>query len=195
NIWAYARVDTVKEKTLKKLKQAGINWLALGIESANADVRDGASKKMKPRDIVEIVHEIQAAGIRVIGNFIFGLQDDTLESMNETLEMAKELNCEFANFYCAMAYPGSQLHAIALADNLKLPNEWTGFSQHSYNMQPLPSKHLSAKQIVAFRDNAFHEYNQSEVYLTMLEKKFGTKVKQHMMEITQTRLKRAILEP
>ena len=193
NIWAYARVDTVKEKTLKKLKQAGINWLALGIESANADVRDGASKKMKPRDIAEIVHEIQAAGIRIIGNFIFGLQDDTLASMNETLTMAKDLNCEFANFYCAMAYPGSQLHSLALAQNLKLPDEWTGFSQHSYNMQPLPSKYLSAKQIVEFRDNAFHDYNQSDTYLTMLEEKFGKAVKEHMMEITQTRLKRAIL--
>ncbi|MDQ7090775.1 MAG: radical SAM protein [Methylococcales bacterium] len=194
NIWAYARVDTVKEKTLKKLKQAGINWLALGIESANADVRDGASKKMKPRDIAEIVNEIQAAGIRVIGNFIFGLQDDTLASMTETLTMAKELNCEFANFYCAMAYPGSQLYTIALADHLKLPDEWTGYSQHSYNIQPLPSKHLTAKEIVAFRDNAFHDYNESDFYLSMLNDKFGLAVKEHMMEITQTRLKRAILD-
>ncbi|MCK4493224.1 MAG: cobalamin-dependent protein [Methylococcales bacterium] len=194
NIWAYARVDTVKEKTLAKLKQAGVNWLALGIESANSGVRDGASKKMKPRDIAEIVNEIQAAGIRVIANFIFGLQDDTLESMTETLEMAKELNCEFANFYCAMAYPGSQLYNIALAENLKLPEAWTGYSQHSYNIQPLPSKYLTAKEIVAFRDDAFHEYNESEIYLSMLEEKFGLAVKEHMMETTKTRLKRAILE-
>ncbi len=193
NIWAYARVDTVKEKTLTKLKQAGINWLALGIESANAEVRDGASKKMKPRDIAEIVNEIQAAGIHVIANFIFGLQDDTLESMTETLEMAKALNCEFANFYCAMAYPGSQLYNIALKENLKLPDAWTGFSQHSYNIQPLPSKQLTAKEIVSFRDNAFHEYNESAPYLAMLEKTFGVAVKEHMIETTSTRLKRAIL--
>ncbi|MEI6705376.1 MAG: radical SAM protein, partial [Deltaproteobacteria bacterium] len=42
NIWVYARVDTVKPENLAKMKQAGINWLALGIESANPDVRDGA---------------------------------------------------------------------------------------------------------------------------------------------------------
>jgi len=72
NIWAYARVDTVKEHTLKKLKKAGFNWLALGIESANADVRDGASKKMRVKDIQSIVNKIQNAGIRVIGNYIFG---------------------------------------------------------------------------------------------------------------------------
>lgn len=194
NIWAYARVDTVKEKTLQKMKQAGINWLALGIESANAEVRDGASKKMKPRDIAEIVHEIQDAGIRVIGNYIFGLPDDTIESMNETLQMAKELNCEFSNFYCAMAYPGSKLYDMAIKDGLDLPNEWTGYSQHSYNIQPLASNHLTARQIVEFRDNAFHEYNENPVYLDMLEEKFGPLVKEHMMETTKTRLKRAILE-
>lgn len=35
NIWAYARVDTVQPANLARMKQAGINWLALGIESAN----------------------------------------------------------------------------------------------------------------------------------------------------------------
>ncbi|MCB5266555.1 MAG: B12-binding domain-containing radical SAM protein [Candidatus Cloacimonetes bacterium] len=194
NIWAYARVDTVHERTLAKMRQAGFAWLALGIESANADVRDGASKKMRVQDIQGIVHKIQEAGIRVIANYIFGLPDDTQESMQETLDMAKELNCEFANFYCAMAYPGSQLYNIALKEGWKLPDSWTGYSQHSYNIQPLPSKTLSAKEIVAFRDNAFHEYNENEKYLHMLEEKFGKEVRAHMQEITQTRLKRAILE-
>ena len=43
----------------------------------------------------------------MIGNYIFGLPEDDLETMQETLDLALELNCEFANFYCAMAYPGS----------------------------------------------------------------------------------------
>jgi len=193
NIWAYARVDTVHEKTLSKMKQAGFNWLALGIESANAEVRDGASKKMRVKDIQSIVTKIQDEGIRVIGNYIFGLPDDTLESMQDTLDMAKELNCEFANFYCAMAYPGSQLYNIALEQGWELPKEWTGYSQHSYNIQPLPSKTVSAKEIVKFRDNAFHEYNENNIYLNMLETKFCKEVREHMETITKTRLKRKII--
>ncbi len=35
NIWAYARVDTVKDGMLDKLKRAGFNWLAFGIEAAS----------------------------------------------------------------------------------------------------------------------------------------------------------------
>ena len=194
NIWCYARVDTVKEATLAKMKRAGINWLALGIESANPNVRDGASKKMRVDDITNVVRQIQEAGIRVIGNYIFGLPDDTSESMRQTLDMAKELNCEFANMYCAMAYPGSPLYNIALKEGWKLPEVWHGYSQHSYVMQPLPSKHLSTKEIVQFRDDAFHEYFENSRYLDMLEEKFGIDVKLHMQEITKTRLKRRILE-
>lgn len=194
NIWAYARVDTVKKENLKKMKKAGINWLALGIESANPDVRDGVQKRMRVSDIKNLVQTIQNAGIRVIGNYIFGLPDDNPETMQETLAMAMDLNCEFANFYCAMAYSGSKLYEIAVKEGWELPKEWHGFSQHSCEMLPLPTKYLSAKEVLRFRDDAFHNYFESPNYLNMIEQKFGYKVKEHIQEMTKTRLKRKLLE-
>jgi radical SAM superfamily enzyme YgiQ (UPF0313 family) len=194
NIWAYARVDTLKIENLEKIKKAGINWLALGIESANPDVRDGADKKMRVRDIKNVVSKIQDAGIRVIGNYIFGLPDDTLETMRETLDMAVELNCEFANFYCAMAYPGSKLYDIAVKEGWMLPKEWHNFSQHSYGMLPLPTRSLAAETVLEFRDSAFHKYFENPRYLNMVESKFGKAVKEHIMKMTKVRLKRELLE-
>lgn len=194
NIWAYARVDTVKTEHLKKMKKAGINWLALGIESANPEVRDGAQKRMRVKDIKNVVQTIQNTGIRVIGNYIFGLPEDTLETMQETLDMAMDLNCEFANFYCAMAYPGSKLYDIAVKKGWKLPEKWHGFSQHSFEMLPLPTKFISAKEVLKFRDTAFHKYFENPLYLSMIEDKFGMKVKEHIQEMTKTRLKRELLD-
>jgi radical SAM superfamily enzyme YgiQ (UPF0313 family) len=194
NIWAYARVDTVKAEYLQKMKNAGINWLALGIESANPDVRDGASKKMRIHDIKKVVRAIQEAGIRVIGNYIFGLPEDTNETMQETLDMAIDLNCEFANFYSGMAYPGSKLYDIAVKEGLNLPKEWHGYSQHSYDILPLPTKYISAREVLKFRDDAFHQYFENPGYLGMIEHKFGNEAKVHIQEIIKTRLKRQILE-
>ncbi|MEW6556583.1 MAG: radical SAM protein [Elusimicrobiota bacterium] len=192
NIWAYARVDTVKPENLEKMKRAGINWLALGIESANPGVRDGASKKIKS-NIKLIVKSIQNAGIRVLGNFIFGLPNDTLETMQETLDMALELNCEFVNFYCAMAYPGSKLYEIAVKEKWKLPDAWHGFSQHSYETLPLSTKYVTAKEVLKFRDDAFYKYFQNSNYLCMIEAKFGIKVRQQIEGMTKIKLKRKIL--
>lgn len=195
NIWAYARVDTIKPGNLQKMKKAGINWLALGIESANPAVRDGASKKMRVRvnDIKEVVRAIQDAGIRIIGNYIFGLPDDTLETMQETLDMAIDLKCEFVNFYSAMAYPGSKLYDIAIKEGWELPKEWHGYSQHSYETLPLPTKYISAKEVLRFRDNAFHEYFSNSNYLKMIEDKFGRNVRSHIEHMSSVRLKRRVL--
>ena len=49
NIWAYARVDTVRSHMLEKLRKAGVRWLALGIESGSEHVRDGAEKSFSQR--------------------------------------------------------------------------------------------------------------------------------------------------
>jgi hypothetical protein len=114
--------------------------------------------------------------------------------MQETLHMAIELNCEFANFYSAMAYPGSKLYEIAVKERWQLPDEWHGFSQHSYEMLPLPTKHISAQEGLKFRDDAFHTYFGTPAYLEMIERKFGKKVKEHIQVMTRTRLKRKVLE-
>ena len=44
NIWAYARVDTVKNGNLEKLRRAGFKWLAFGIEAGNENVRTDINK-------------------------------------------------------------------------------------------------------------------------------------------------------
>lgn len=194
NIWAYARIDTVKSGQLPLLRAAGIRWLALGIESGSAHVRDGASKSFDADDIREVVRQIQLADINVIGNYIFGLPDDTLETMRETLNLALELNCEFANLYSAMAYPGSPLYRQAVEQNWQLPESWSGFSQHSYDCTPLPTQTLSSAEVLRFRDQAFHELFESKRYLDMVTQRFGQETAEHIRKMARQRLKRRIVE-
>ncbi len=200
NIWTYARVDTTKEEHLDKFKKAGINWLALGIESGDNEVRGKVSKgRFKKEEIYRVVGEIKNHGINVGGNYIFGLPDDDMGSMGKTLEMAKELNCEWANFYSAMAYPGSKLHTESVANKVPLPEDfkdigWQGYSQHSYNSLPLSTDHLSSKEVLQFRDNAFDEYFTSERYLGMIGEKFGSRAREHLEGMTGIKLKRMLLE-
>jgi radical SAM superfamily enzyme YgiQ (UPF0313 family) len=194
NIWAYARVDTVKPRMLARLRAAGIRWLALGIESGSEHVRDGAEKSFSRAEIVDVVRRIQEAGINVIGNFIFGLPDDDMETMRETLDLALELNCEFANFYSAMAYPGSPLYRTAVENGWQLPDQWSGFSQHSYDCLPLPTEKVAARDVLRFRDEAFHRYFASRRYLDMVTQKFGWETRAHICDMAGHRLRRKLLE-
>jgi anaerobic magnesium-protoporphyrin IX monomethyl ester cyclase len=194
NIWAYARVDTVRPHMLAKLRQAGVQWLALGIESGSEHVRDGAEKSFSQSEIVDIIRRIQQSGISVIGNYIFGLPDDDLATMQETLELAIELNCEFANFYSAMAYPGSPLFRVAVENGWALPDSWSGFSQHSFDCLPLPTEKVSAAQVLRFRDEAFERYFTTKRYLDMVTQKFGWTARGHIERMSRHRLRRRILE-
>jgi radical SAM superfamily enzyme YgiQ (UPF0313 family) len=195
NIWAYARVDTVRDEMLEKLKRAGFNWLAFGIEAANERVRDQVQKGFDQEDIYRTIGKVRDAGISVIGNYIFGLPEDNFDTMQETLDLALDLNCEFGNFYCAMAYPGSQLYTHALKEGLPLPETWSGYSQHAVDTLPLPTKYLPASEVIRFRDNAFHTYFSNPRYLDMVAKKFGADTLDHVREMTSFRLERNFVQP
>jgi radical SAM superfamily enzyme YgiQ (UPF0313 family) len=190
NIWAYARVDTMKDGMVEKLKRAGFNWLAFGIEAAAERVRDDVRKGFGQEDVFRTVDAVRAAGINVIGNYIFGLPEDDLQTMQATLDMALELNCEFANFYSAMAYPGSRLYEMALEKGWPLPQKWSGYSQHSVDTLPLPTKYLSAADVLRFRDHAFQVYFNSPRYLEMITGKFGGATAEHLREMASHKLVR-----
>lgn len=191
NIWAYARVDTVKDGFLEPLKRAGVNWLALGIESASKHVRDGVEKgRFGSEQITRVVRSIQAAGINVIGNFIFGLPDDDLDSMRATLDLALSLKCEMSNFYSAMAYPGSRLYDMAVEQRWELPKSWAGFSQHGRSTLPLPTEFVSAGEVLGFRDYAFQRYFTDTAYLGQVRATFGEATEAHIREMASHTLDR-----
>ncbi|MBI5150753.1 MAG: radical SAM protein [Candidatus Omnitrophica bacterium] len=195
NIWCYSRIDTVKERYLETLKKAGVRWLALGIESGNTKVRKDVTKgRFEDVDIRDIVRKIRDYDINVIANYIFGLPEDNMETMQTTLDLAMEMNTEEANFYSAMAYPGSPLYGEAKKRGWKLPERYSGFSQHAYETQPLPTKYLNAAQVLEFRDKAWAKYHTSPAFLELLKRKFGQIAVDETLRSAGIQLKRKILE-
>jgi len=192
NFWAYARTDTVDPPLLDKMKRAGINWVAYGFESGSELVRQGVRKGQKKIwDAVKMTYDVDMS---IISNFIFGLPDDNLETMQETLNLAKEINGEYANFYAAMAYPGSELYRQAVREGWRLPDDWPGYSHYAYDTLPLSTKYLSGPEVLRFRDYAFNEYYTNPKYLEKVRKKFGPEVEEQIRNMTKIKLRRKYLE-
>ncbi len=195
-MWAYSRIDTVKKpETLKKVRQAGIKWLCLGIESGDKKVRLEVSKgKFEDVDVRKIISRIHEADIEVMANYIFGLPGDDFNTMQKTLDLSIELCTSGWNAYAAMALPGSFLYKKSLENNYELPTTYEGFSFHSYETVPLSTKHLKAFEILNFRDNAFHKYHSNANFLNRIENKFGLNAKENILNSLQIKLKRKIIE-
>lgn len=194
NIWCYSRIDTCKPQYLDALKKAGVNWIGLGIESPNQvirkDVVKGGYKEVK---IIDVINTIRNSGINVGANYMFGLPLDDHESMQYTLDFAVEANTENCNLYCTMCYPGSPLYYTAKENNWTLPDRYSGYSQHSYYTQNLPTTHLSAAEVLKFRDDAWVKYFTGEKYLTMLRNKFGEAAYNDVVNSSKIKLKRKLL--
>ena len=194
NIWAYTRVDTVKPHYLEKLKKAGVNWLAIGIEAGNQKIRREITKgKFEDINIREVVKMIQDAGINVCANYIFGLGHDDWDTMQETLSLALELNAETSNMYCATALPGSPLFLKATQEGWKLPQNYSEFGFLSYDHVPSQTYRLSAKEVLAFRDYAFHTCFENPRFLSMVQNKFGDVAIDNIKRMTNIKLRRKLL--
>ena len=194
NMWAYARVDTVREKYLENFRKSGINWLALGIESGNQLVRKEVSKgTFKDVNIRSVCRSISDSGINVISNYIFGFPDEGFDEMNETLSLAVELNTEMANMYACQALPGSPLYILARKQGWALPDSFSGYGFLSYECQPLPTKYLTAAEVLKFRDEAWSTYFSNPKYLDLVETKFGSEERKNLESMATLKLKRRLL--
>jgi len=196
NIWGYGRIDTMWKLDIYPLmRKAGINWICLGIESGNQGIRESMSKgTFTNNDIENVVKMLKDSGINVLGNYMLGFPEDNMKTMHETLDFAIALNCEYSNFYCVVAYPKTEVEKYAIWKRWKLPRTYSGYSQYSYEFQPLPTNHVSAREVLAFRDKAWIDYHSTMRFTHMLEDKFGENVSGEMVNIIETKLKRKILE-
>lgn len=194
NIWAYTRVNTARQPLLDKMRRAGIRWLAFGFESGKKEVLEAATKGYAIDTVDEVVRMTYDAGIHILGNYMFGLPDDDEASMQATLDMALRINAEWGNFYTVMALPGSRLYDEALEKGWKLPETWAGYSQYGYDCQPLPTRHLSPAQVLAFRDRAFDAYYSDSRYLGKIESTFGSETLAHVRQMAAHTLKRRLVD-
>lgn len=193
-MWAYARVDTVREKYLDLFRAAGIKWLALGVEAANQDVRLEVTKgSFKDVNIRDVVAKTRAHDVNVIANYIFGFPPDTMESMQQTLDLSKELNAEMWNAYPCMALPGSPLYMESLKRGWEVPKDYAEFSFLSYECKPMRTNTLTAAEVLKFRDDAFQEFFNYQPYLDMVKRRFGQQAHDNVVEMAKIKLKRKLL--
>ena len=194
NMWTYSRIDTVRPKVLETFKKAGVNWLALGVEAGNQMVRQEVFKgSFQEVNIREVCDTIQQADINIISNYIFGFPEDTHETMQQTLDLALELNTEMANMYPCQALPGSPMYHTAKRNDWALPSTYEGYAFLSYESEPLQTKFLSAAEVLKFRDDAWNTYFTNDNYLNVVENRFGDQQRRNVEDMAKIRLKRKLL--
>ncbi len=191
NMWCFARTDTVNPEVLAMLKRAGVNWVAYGFESVNQKMNNDQRKGSKVSEYEKVIGWTKQAGISIIADFIAGFLDDTFETLEENYAFMCKMNFEFINLYPLFAYPGTPLYDKYLRNGtITEPQNWAEYSLYGVDCKPCPTKHLSAAQVLAWRDKRYTDYYQRPEYLAMIEAKYGLATRQHIEAMAAMTLER-----
>ncbi len=133
------RCDKLNENLLRKMKQAGCFYLALGIESLDQQVLDRMKKNLRVEDVKNAVEALRKAGIPFGGFFIVGLLDDTFNKFLKSYEFARTAGFEEVRFYNPIPFPGTELYQELEDRNLLRykPEEYLNTSSKTFSDEPI----------------------------------------------------------
>src|SRR5258708_7268753 len=104
-----ARVHSDYE-TLKGMADGGARLFIVGFESGDPQILKNIKKGATVEMARTFMKNCRKVGIRVHGDFIIGLPGETRETIQKTIDFAKELDCETIQVSLAHAMPGTELH-------------------------------------------------------------------------------------
>ncbi len=162
---ANARAD-VPEDILLLMKQAGLRELCVGFESASPDVLKSVKKGLKEGKAEEFMLSARKVGVLIHGCFMVGNPMDTPTTLEKTLDFAKHLNPNTAQFYPIMAYPGTEAYNEALASGALSSKDYSQWlDKDGHHRTTIHRDGLSSQALVDFCDRARREFYLRPSYI------------------------------
>jgi anaerobic magnesium-protoporphyrin IX monomethyl ester cyclase len=160
-----SRIDCFNPGLLEKMLEAGCTHVVAGVESGNNDIL-GLSKKslttQEARAGARLFQEGKAPQLHV--NFIIGHPWDTRESIDETLELADELERDCGarvGFYMMVPFPGTELWENPRKYEIEIRKDWRQYAKLSFAGHPellsatFDSKYLRAEELTLIYHEIF----------------------------------------
>jgi hopanoid biosynthesis associated radical SAM protein HpnJ len=122
--WGCNAKANVPYKVLKAMKEGGCRVLLVGYESGNQQILHNIKKGVLVKVARQFTKDAHSLGLTIHGTFILGLPGETLETIEETIRYAIELNPHTIQVSLAAPYPGTFLYKQATE------NGWFDGSDH-----------------------------------------------------------------
>ncbi|MBS5842948.1 MAG: radical SAM protein [Clostridiales bacterium] len=123
-----SRVDTIDSNLATLMRKAGCWLVSLGIESANEVILKNAKKNINLSQIKDAISIFKSVNIKTIGYFVFGLPGETKESIKETIEFSKKAGLDYAYYFHATPFPGTELYEMAQERGWLITQDWKRYA-------------------------------------------------------------------
>ncbi|MCG3180081.1 MAG: hypothetical protein BIFFINMI_02435 [Phycisphaerae bacterium] len=117
-LYVFSSANALKLYTSEELVGLGISWVWMGLEGKASQYA-----KLNNTDTRQLIADLQAHGIRVLGSTIIGLEEHTPQNIDAAIDYAVSHNTEFHQFMLYTPAPGTPLHAELSAKGVMLSND------------------------------------------------------------------------
>jgi radical SAM superfamily enzyme YgiQ (UPF0313 family) len=164
---ANTRAD-VDYETLRLMKTAGCRLLCVGVESGNQQVLNSIKKGLNLERIRKFFRDAKRIGILIHGCFMVGNRGDNKHTLEETLNFAKELNPDTAQFFPLMVYPGTEAYRWAKTEGLLETEDFSQWvTEAGLHNCVVRMSDLSSSDLVLFCDRASREFHLRPSYVAL----------------------------
>jgi len=125
-----ARVDTVDEEILVKMKKAGCIGIHYGIESGSLKVLKNINKGITPEQARDVCALTRKIGLKVLTYFMIGLPGETMADMEETFSMMKSIRADYAHLTIFTPFPGTELYRFGMESGIIKKDHWKKFAEN-----------------------------------------------------------------
>jgi hopanoid biosynthesis associated radical SAM protein HpnJ len=112
--WSCNAKANVPRATLKVLADHGLRLLLVGYESGHQGILNGVRKGVRLDLAREFTRNARDCGIKIHGTFILGLPGETRETIQQTIDFAREIDPHTVQVSLAAPYPGTELYRQAI---------------------------------------------------------------------------------
>ncbi len=161
------RVNLVDKELLRHIKQAGCYAVAYGIESAVPEIINTLHKDTTLEQVIEAVRYSREAGLQVVGYFMIGSPGETPDTIRQTIDFAKELKVDFAQFSVTTPFPGTELYNIYM-QNKQESISWDSFVYAGTDNPTTPvfeSDNLNREDLKKWLGRAYRDFYLRPSYL------------------------------
>jgi len=127
--WANVRVN-LDLNTMKLMKKAGCRLIIPGYESGVQEILNRTHKGITLEQSLKFAKNAKKAGLLVHGCFIIGLPGETKKTVKKTIEFAKRLDPDDAQFFPLIVYPGTEAYEWAKKNNYLVTEDFSKWSTH-----------------------------------------------------------------
>ena len=162
-----ARVDTINKEVIAALKKAGCYRIHYGIESASPKHLKYLQKGQTPEKVERACKMTRDAGLGFFAYMMIGIPHETKEEMFETVDFAKKLKPDYAQFSICTPYPKVELYYQMIQEGIVPEDYWQEFAENPSADFKIKfwNKDFSEEELRDLQDECHTRFYRSPTYL------------------------------